>query len=85
MIEKIIRKRLSGFETEITCDNYTQYITDLIGVRVLHLFKEDWTKIHTYLKEHWEFAEEPTAYFRHGDSDRILKFYQENMSLQALR
>ena len=75
LVEKIIRKRLTGYPHDITCDNYTEHITDLIGVRVLHLFKEDWTAIHAYLKEHWDFAEQPTAFYRHGDADRTVSVH----------
>ncbi len=78
LISKIVRKRLENPEISITLDNYQERITDLIGIRALHLFKEDWIRIHRYLTAHWELAEQPVAYVREGDSERILDFYREN-------
>jgi len=77
LLEKIIRKTLADPERQISIENYQQEITDLVGVRVLHLFKEDWSRIHEYMRDNWEFVEQPVAYVRHGDSKRILKFYEE--------
>ena len=37
LIEKIIRKSIEKPEYEITIRNYTEIITDLIGIRILHL------------------------------------------------
>ncbi|QQK71647.1 hypothetical protein HG702_09055 [Pectobacterium versatile] len=72
---KIIRKRnedeISEKYRSITKDNYTDVITDLIGIRVLHLFKEDWETIHNYLNSKWEFQESPIVYIREGDAPDI--------------
>lgn len=75
LMSKIIRKRnedeISEKYRTITKDNYTKVITDLIGIRVLHLFKEDWETIHNYLDSKWEFQEQPIVYIREGDSPDI--------------
>ena len=75
LIEKIIRKNPKYLKQgkAILCDNYTEYITDLMGIRILLLFKEDWTGIHDYLMKEYsgDLAEEPFAYIRKGD-DRSL-------------
>ncbi|MCM2489679.1 RelA/SpoT domain-containing protein [Enterobacter cloacae] len=75
LMAKIIRKRnedeISEKYRTITKDNYTDVITDLIGIRVLHLFKEDWEKIHNYLDSKWEFQESPIVYIREGDAPDI--------------
>ncbi len=78
LIEKIIRKKIKSSERIINKDNYRTEITDLIGIRALHLFKEDWIQIHRFIKDNWDFAEEPTAYIRNGDSHRIIDYYGEN-------
>jgi len=78
LIEKIIRKTIDDPSRRITVENFSTEIADLVGVRVLHLFKEDWQEIHSYLTEKWDMREKPTAYFRQGDSKRILSYYQEN-------
>jgi putative GTP pyrophosphokinase len=67
LIEKIIRKRIAKKDRIIDITNYRTEITDLVGVRALHLFKEDWRIIHHYIKEKWEFFEEPKMYIRDGD------------------
>jgi ppGpp synthetase/RelA/SpoT-type nucleotidyltranferase len=75
LMAKIIRKRNEDEVSEkyrsITKDNYTDVITDLIGIRVLHLFKEDWETIHNYLNSKWEFQESPIVYIREGDAPDI--------------
>ncbi len=78
LMSKIVRKRLENPEAPIDLDNYQDRITDLIGIRALHLFKEDWIRIHRYLQANWELAGQPVAYVREGDSERILEFYREN-------
>lgn len=42
LIEKIIRKQLH----QINLENYKSEITDLVGIRLLHLYKEDWQGLH---------------------------------------
>ncbi|MEB7875851.1 hypothetical protein NGK67_12360 [Klebsiella oxytoca] len=75
LMSKIIRKRNEDEINEkyrsITKYNYTDIITDLIGIRVLHLFKEDWETIHNYLSSKWEFQEAPIVYIREGDASDI--------------
>ncbi len=64
---KIVRKRLANPHRVITIANYQEEITDLVGLRVLHLFKENWQSIHDYIRKEWQLAEDPTAYIREGD------------------
>lgn len=52
-------------------------LTDLIGVRALHLFKEDWNQIHDLITNTWDLNEIPTAYYREGDSTEYKKSFQE--------
>ncbi|MEZ9187678.1 RelA/SpoT domain-containing protein, partial [Vibrio splendidus] len=69
LLAKIVRKRAEGKTKyiELTKDTYSDVITDLVGVRVLHLFKADWSNIQQYLDEFWNIVEGPTAYIRKGD------------------
>ncbi len=75
LIAKIIRKNPKYLKLgkAISSDNYTEYITDLMGIRILLLFKEDWMGMHDYLMGEFQgdFAEKPFAYIRKGD-DRSL-------------
>jgi len=57
LIAKIIKKKLEEPNREITSQNYFHQITDLIGVRALHLFKDHWPFIH-------RFHSRPTDFLR---------------------
>lgn len=67
LIEKIIRKGSKYLEKNINVNNYRDIVTDLIGVRVLHLFKEDWIRIHHQILKNWKVAETPEINVRPGD------------------
>ncbi len=71
LLEKIIRKCAKGEEKYIgiNASNYFEIVTDLVGVRALHLFKSDCFEIDEYLKGTWGFVESPIAYVRNGDPD----------------
>jgi ppGpp synthetase/RelA/SpoT-type nucleotidyltranferase len=49
LIEKLIRKTTK--DRPITLGNYKTEITDLIGVRALHVFKSDFCSIHAQMTE----------------------------------
>jgi len=76
LIDKIIRKRKENQARVIDLSNYKSQITDLIGIRIIHLFKDNWQPIHEFLCANWDLAEEPTAYFREGDSTEITKGFK---------
>lgn len=80
LIEKIVRKRVLGSEKYLTIntENYTEIITDLIGVRVLHLFKYEWVNIQEHILAHWKTEEAPIAYIRSGDEGEIIESYKAN-------
>ena len=79
LMEKIVRKTIPDSETYnedykgINKNNYHEIVTDLIGVRALHLFKEDCFSIDEYLRSHWQTQEEPVYYVRNGDEQNIGK------------
>lgn len=72
LIEKIIRKNPKYLEQgkTISLKNYSEYINDLMGIRVLLLFKEDWNGVHEFIMNAYgdDLAEEPFAYVRKGDN-----------------
>lgn len=70
--DKIIRKKLESPNRVLTVTTYQNEITDLAGVRVLHLFKGGWERIHKYITSTWELKEQPLAYYREGDSKSLL-------------
>lgn len=73
LIAKIVRKKSEGNPkyADITQNNYFDRVTDLIGVRALHLFKEDCFEIDAALKAQWDPIETPIAYIREGDSESL--------------
>ncbi|WP_317192386.1 RelA/SpoT domain-containing protein [Hymenobacter jeongseonensis] len=75
LLEKVVRKRLESKERIITVNNYEEELTDLAGIRILHLFKGDWQRIHKFITNTWELLEAPTAYYRKGDSGEVLSMF----------
>ncbi|SCU75568.1 conserved hypothetical protein [Cupriavidus necator] len=69
LLAKIIRKKLEGREAydNIDASNYHQIITDLVGVRALHLFKDDCFLIDRGIKAGWHCEQPPVVYVRDGD------------------
>jgi ppGpp synthetase/RelA/SpoT-type nucleotidyltranferase len=65
--EKLERKTKDANSTPITRDNFFKCVTDLTGVRVLHLYQDQFPEIHHFIEkkvitQDWYFAEKPTAY-----------------------
>jgi len=75
LIEKIIRKTSEKKQNEpdfqITLANYPEKVTDLIGIRVLHLYKDQAIQIDKMIRENWEPMEKVTIYHRKGDDDSL--------------
>ena len=73
LLEKIIRKRKENPEKFAHLDhtNYYKYITDLIGIRVFFLYREDWIHFHRYLTS--RFENDPNQYIR----DRLQDFDED--------
>ena len=72
--DKLVRKLASG--KEITTDNLFQQITDFAGIRVLHLYQEQFVEIHKAILEKidegdWCFAEPPVAYTWDKESEKF--------------
>ncbi|MDP4145651.1 MAG: RelA/SpoT domain-containing protein [Bacillota bacterium] len=85
LIEKIIRKTLNrrevyGDEFKFSVENYKEQINDLIGVRAIHIFKEDWEDIHQFITRTWNVAE-ITANVREGDDTE--RFEELNIQIQS--
>jgi len=77
LLEKIIRKRLADPSLDITKDNFSERITDLVGIRALHLFKEDWIPIHDFITLTWELNETPIANVRKGDPEEVIQVFRD--------
>ena len=70
LLEKIIRKKSEQPDQYkyINRKNYYKYMTDLIGIRVFFLYREDWIYFHNYITS--VFENDPANYIE----DRILDF-----------
>ena len=64
LLEKIIRKRREEYQkySRIDHTNFYKYLTDLIGIRVLFLYREDWIHFHSYITS--VFENNPELYIR---------------------
>ena len=73
LLEKIIRKRKESPYKYATLDhtNYYKFVTDLIGIRVFFLYREDWKHFHHYLTS--RFVNDPSLYIR----DRLQDFDED--------
>ena len=73
LLEKIVRKRKENPEKYALLDhtNYYKFVTDLIGIRIFFLYREDWAYFHHYITG--RFENDPALYIR----DR-LKDFDEN-------
>lgn len=73
LLEKIIRKVNEG--EKITEKNYTSCIPDIIGIRVLYVFKSDWERLHEdiRLKYGEKFSQKPEVQLKKGDDDTPYK------------
>lgn len=83
LIEKVIRKTPErrvkyGQDFNFTVDNYKDEITDLLGIRVIHIFKEDWEEIHNFITNMWDVME-IVANVREGDNTK--KFDEQGIAV----
>lgn len=69
LLEKIIRKRQENDKKykNLAPANYEKIITDLIGIRCLILFKEDWINFHQYITS--VFENNPEYYIKDSIRD----------------
>ncbi|MEF9991374.1 MAG: RelA/SpoT domain-containing protein [Romboutsia sp.] len=77
LIEKVIRKTVDrrtkyGKDFNFTVNNYKDEITDLLGIRVIHIFKEDWEEIHNFISHMWN-VNEIVANIREGDNTKTFE------------
>lgn len=77
LVEKIIRKNPEYLKKgdSLSKENYENHITDLLGIRILLLFKSDWAYVHDYLVDLYKdvLIEPPFAHIRKGDDDSLYR------------
>lgn len=72
LLAKIIRKSIEHGE-EYTVDNYMNKITDLMGIRILYIFKEDYWPVHEQIMSEYEnvLAQDINLKLKKGDDKNI--------------
>lgn len=73
LLEKIVRKRKENPKKFENLDhtNFHKFITDLIGIRVFFLYREDWIHFHQYITS--RFENDPELYIE----DRLEDFDED--------
>lgn len=77
LLEKIIRKRKENPEKFKHLDhtNFHKYVTDLIGIRVFFLYREDWIHFHRFIVSRFENNPEQYVVDRLNDFDENPNHY----------
>ncbi|MEJ8757686.1 RelA/SpoT domain-containing protein [Pontibacter sp. H259] len=73
LLQKIIRKKKEYPNRNIDHLNYLDYINDLIGVRALHIYKNDWVQTGQFIFANWNLKRRAHAYTREEDGKDELK------------
>ena len=78
LMAKIVRKRheKKAAYAIISSENHYNIVTDLVGIRALHLFKGDFAEIHEFLNPFFSNKEDPVANLREGDPDEWTEQYK---------
>ena len=73
LLEKVIRKKKENPEKfgKLDHTNFYKYVTDLIGIRVFFLYREDWIHFHRYITK--RFENDPGQYIE----DRLADFDED--------
>lgn len=86
LAEKIRRKRVEG--KEITENNLFTAITDFAGIRILHLYQNQFGSIHSFINakvkaKSWRLLEKPIAYTWDPDSVSYFKKFGLRTAVKA--
>jgi ppGpp synthetase/RelA/SpoT-type nucleotidyltranferase len=76
LVAKIIRKKIERPTLQVTADDYPEHITDLIGLRALHLLKNGWAPIHSFVTKTWDLSESK-AFYRQGDPEIVIREFED--------
>ena len=77
LLEKVIRKKKENPEKFSTLDhtNFHKFMTDLIGIRVFFLYREDWIHFHRYITQTFENNPDIYVVDRIADFDENINHY----------
>ncbi|TCD08596.1 hypothetical protein EZ449_12210 [Pedobacter frigidisoli] len=78
LIEKIIREKIKNKNNSpININNYRTKVEDIIGIRLLHVFKHEWKDIHKCI-EIDNNTTPPYAFCRDGDDEDFIREVREH-------
>lgn len=85
LLQKLVRKTLNrrekyGDDFNFNLENYKDEITDIMGVRVIHIFKDDWEDIHNFIINKWDVVE-IVANIREGDN--VKTFEEKSITVRS--
>jgi putative GTP pyrophosphokinase len=83
LLKKLIRKKQEYPDRHLNSGNYLEFINDLAGVRILHLYKEDWHNIGSYIEQVWELKREPYAYVKNESTAQARQFVSNNYKVMV--
>ena len=77
LLEKVIRKKTESPDKfkDLDHTNFYKYMTDLIGIRVFYLYREDWRHFHYYITEMFENNPENYVSDREKDFDEDINHH----------
>ena len=84
LLAKIIRKSAAKNAT-ITCQNYFKEISDLLGIRILYIFKEDYWPVHLQIMEAYkdQLAENVHLKLRDGDDEKTYEAMLQSYDIKV--
>ncbi|MHA6248739.1 nucleotidyltransferase family protein [Pontibacter sp. CAU 1760] len=81
LLKKIIRKKKEYPYRYLTPQNYLKYINDLVGVRILHLHKNEYHDIGEHIKQLWKLKRKPYAYVSRKKASKSLELTKQGYKL----
>lgn len=85
LLQKLVRKTPNrrekyGDDFNFSIQNYKSEITDIMGIRAIHIFKEDWEEIHQFIMDKWQVIE-TVANIREGDN--VVPFEEKSIPVRS--
>ncbi len=77
LVAKIIRKRRDDSARDFTLKTYASQMTDLIGVRAMHLEKRGWRSIHASLSDGFRHRNPPEANVAAWEETEVAEWFRD--------
>ena len=87
LLTKIVRKRKKAINEhqkspylEINVTNYKNIIDDLVGIRAIYLFKENWGQVNKFILENFSVCGDENITIYHAPDDDLSFYPNDNLS-----